>query len=61
MFKNRGPLWCLMVNVGIIGHTGRLGTPLVELLSRHPYAKIAYTESRKEGTTGNLQDAELVF
>ena len=50
-----------MINVGIIGHTGRLGIPLVELLNKHPYAKIVYTESRKEGIKGNLSDVELVF
>ena len=38
------------VKVGIIGHTGKLGKPLVEILSKHPYAEIAYTESRKEGS-----------
>ncbi|GBE20257.1 MAG TPA: hypothetical protein ENG87_03810 [Candidatus Pacearchaeota archaeon] len=50
-----------MVNVGIIGHTGRLGKPLVEILNKHPNVKIVYTESRKEGIKGNLAEAELVF
>lgn len=50
-----------MVNVGVIGHTGRLGKPLVEMLEGHPYFKIGYTESRKEGATGNLAEVELVF
>jgi len=50
-----------MVNVGIIGHTGRLGKPLIEILNKHPYAKIVYTESRKEGIKGNLSNVELVF
>ena len=50
-----------MIKVGIIGHTGRLGSPLVELLNKHPFAKIVYTESRKEGIHGTLSDAELVF
>lgn len=50
-----------MVNVGVIGHTGRLGKPLVEMLERHPHFKIVYTESRKEGATGSLTKAELVF
>ncbi|MDO8643308.1 MAG: hypothetical protein Q7R76_07100 [Candidatus Woesearchaeota archaeon] len=49
------------INVGVIGHTGRLGKPLVEMLERHPHFKIAYTESRTEGTSGNKKDAELVF
>ncbi|MEK6906146.1 MAG: hypothetical protein AABW81_00835 [Nanoarchaeota archaeon] len=50
-----------MINVGVIGHTGRLGKPLVEILNKHPHAEIVYTESRKEGVSGNLQDAEVVF
>ncbi|MDO8516518.1 MAG: Asd/ArgC dimerization domain-containing protein [Nanoarchaeota archaeon] len=50
-----------MVNIGIIGHTGRLGKPLVEILNKHPYTDIIYTESRKEGAKGNLLNAELVF
>lgn len=50
-----------MVNVGVIGHTGRLGKPLVQMLEGHPRFKIAYTESRKEGATGNLAKVELVF
>lgn len=49
------------VNIGIIGHTGRLGRPLVNILSKHPYAKIVYTESKKEGSKGNLAEVELVF
>lgn len=50
-----------MVRVGIIGHTGRLGKPLVEILSRHPHAEIGYTESRTEGSHGSLLNVELVF
>ncbi|MCK4522150.1 MAG: hypothetical protein KAU20_06250 [Nanoarchaeota archaeon] len=50
-----------MVNVGVIGHTGRLGKPLVEILNRHPYTNIVYTESRKEGRKGSLLDVDLVF
>ncbi len=49
------------VKVGIIGHTGRLGKPLHEMLLQHPYAEIVYAESRKEGKNGNLSDAECVF
>jgi len=50
-----------MVKVGVIGHTGRLGKPLVEILKDHPNTEIIFTESRKEGSKGNLSDAELVF
>ncbi|MBI2129847.1 N-acetyl-gamma-glutamyl-phosphate reductase [Candidatus Woesearchaeota archaeon] len=49
------------MKVGIIGHTGKLGKPLVQILNKHPYAEIVYTESRKEGSTGSLSDAEIVF
>jgi N-acetyl-gamma-glutamyl-phosphate reductase len=49
------------IKVGIIGHTGRLGKPLVAILNEHPYAKIVYTESRKEGKNGNLSEADLIF
>ncbi len=49
------------IRAGIIGHTGRLGRPLAEILQQHPYAEIVYTESRKKGINGNLADAELVF
>jgi len=50
-----------MVKVGVIGHTGRLGKPLIELLNHHPEADIVYTESRKEGKRGNLEGVELIF
>ncbi|MEI6849619.1 MAG: hypothetical protein WCK29_01140 [archaeon] len=50
-----------MVNIGVIGHTGRLGKPLVELLTRHPEANIVYTESRKEGESGNINNADFIF
>lgn len=50
-----------MIKIGIIGHTGRLGKTLVEILNKHPYAKIVYTESRKEGVEGNLSLTDLVF
>ena len=50
-----------MVRIGIIGHTGRLGRPLVELLNGHPQAEIVFTESRKEGQNGNIDKAELIF
>lgn len=49
------------INVGIIGHTGRLGKPLKEILGNHPFAKVVYTESRGEGKRGNLSEAEVVF
>ncbi len=51
----------MIVKVGIIGHTGRLGKPLVEMLQKHPFVDIVYTQSRKEGSNGNLNDAEIVF
>lgn len=50
-----------MVNVGIIGHTGRLGKPLVSILNEHPYSQIVYTRSTKEGENGNLSEADLIF
>ena len=37
-----------MINVGIVGHTGRLGKPLLKILENHPQVKIVYTESRKK-------------
>lgn len=49
------------VKVGIIGHTGRLGKPLFEMLRGHPFAEIIYTESRSEGAQGDLTGAEVVF
>ena len=49
------------VKVGIIGHTGRLGKPLLEILDKHPFADVVYTESRSEGTQGNLEETEIVF
>lgn len=49
------------IKVGIIGHTGRLGKPLVEILQKHPAAKIVYTESRSEGCYGMFSEAEIVF
>ena len=50
-----------MIKVGIIGSTGKVGKTLVEILSKHPYAKIVYTESRKKGKNGNLSEADLIF
>jgi len=50
-----------IINVGIIGHTGRLGKPLVDILNKHPESDIVYTESRKEGSQGNLLKADFVF
>lgn len=49
------------VKVGIIGHTGRLGKPLVEILQKHPAAEIVYTESRSEGYCGKLSEVEITF
>lgn len=50
-----------MIRVGVIGHTGRLGKPLVEILNKHPFAEITYTESRKEGSKGDLLKTDIVF
>lgn len=50
-----------MVKIGVIGHTGRLGKPLVDILNEHPYAEIVYTESRREGSKGKLDDTEFIF
>jgi len=50
-----------MVKIGVIGHTGRLGKPLVEILRRHPYAELNYTESRTAGSHGTIKDTQLVF
>ncbi|MCX6766948.1 MAG: Asd/ArgC dimerization domain-containing protein [Candidatus Moranbacteria bacterium] len=49
------------IKVGIIGHTGRLGKPLLEMFLKHPFAEVAYTESRSEGVRGNMAEAEIVF
>ena len=49
------------IKVGIIGHTGRLGKPLVEILQKHSAVEIIYMESRKEGHHGTLSEAEVVF
>jgi N-acetyl-gamma-glutamyl-phosphate reductase len=49
------------IRVGIIGHTGRLGKPLTHIIQKHPFAEIAYTESRGEGRQGSLAEAEVVF
>lgn len=49
------------IKVGIIGHTGRLGKPLLEMLTKHPFAEVIYTESRNEGVQGNLKETEVVF
>ena len=42
-----------MIKVGVIGGTGKVGENLVGILSKHPYAKIVYTESRRRGKCGN--------
>lgn len=49
------------IKVGIIGHTGRLGKPLLEMLTKHPFTEVIYTESRSEGVQGNLEEAKAVF
>ncbi len=50
-----------MIKVGVIGSTGKVGENLIGILSKHPYAKIVYTESRRKGKCGNLPDTELIF
>jgi N-acetyl-gamma-glutamyl-phosphate reductase len=50
-----------LIKVGVAGHTGRLGKPLMELLGNHPHAKIVYTESRREGKTGSIYDPDMLF
>ncbi|MBI2101550.1 hypothetical protein HYT53_02965 [Candidatus Woesearchaeota archaeon] len=52
-----------MVKVGVLGHTGRLGKPLVEILKHHPYAEIVYTHSTSEPSKITLSEskAELLF
>ena len=49
------------IKVGVIGHTGRLGKPLMEILAGHPFAEVVYTESRGEGKRGDLAKTEVVF
>lgn len=49
------------IKVGVIGHTGRLGKPLVKILKKHPAVDIVYTESRGKGCRGKLSQAEIVF
>jgi N-acetyl-gamma-glutamyl-phosphate reductase len=49
------------IKVGIIGHTGRLGKPLCDILKNHSRAEIVYTESTSAGASGNLGEAEFIF
>lgn len=49
------------IKVGIIGHTGRLGKPLLAMLTKHPFAEVIFTESRSKGVQGNLAETEVVF
>jgi len=49
------------IKIGIIGHTGRLGKPLHEILQGHPHAKVVHTFSRGEGRTGEISDIDVVF
>lgn len=50
-----------MVNIGIFGHTGRLGKHLVEILNKHPHADIVFTKSKNEGEQGDLKKTECIF
>lgn len=51
------------IKIGVIGHTGRLGKPLVEILKNHPYAEIDFTHSNSEPNKKGLaaSKAELFF
>ena len=49
------------VKVGIVGHTGRLGWPLLEMMQEHPNAEVIYTESRSLGVLGIQGECEVVF
>lgn len=49
------------IKVGIYGHRGRLGSPLIELLQEHPKTDVVYTQSRSEGEEGSLEDVEVAF
>jgi N-acetyl-gamma-glutamyl-phosphate reductase len=49
------------VKVGIIGHTGRLGWPLFEIMQKHPFAEIVYTESTSAGKRGKPANADVIF
>lgn len=50
-----------MVNVGVVGHTGRLGKILINLLRKHSFANIVYTESKIEGISGKIEEVEFMF
>ncbi|KXB06674.1 hypothetical protein AKJ51_03140 [candidate division MSBL1 archaeon SCGC-AAA382A20] len=49
------------VKVGVYGHTGRLGEPLMGILREHPNTDIVYTESRSSGKRGDLEETDTVF
>ena len=49
------------IKVGVIGHTGRLGKPLMRILASHSFAEVVYTESRSKGKCGDLTKAKVVF
>jgi len=49
------------IKIGIIGHSGRLGKPLLEILNRHPFAEVIYTKSRSKGVQGKLSEVEFMF
>ncbi len=52
-----------MVKVGIIGHKGEVGKALVEILNKHPYAEVVYTDSKSDPNKIPLSEseAELFF
>jgi N-acetyl-gamma-glutamyl-phosphate reductase len=49
------------LKVGIVGHTGRAGKELFKRLNRHPLAEVVYTDSRSDGTKGDVRHAKLIF
>lgn len=49
------------IKIGIIGHSGRLGKPLLEILNKHPFAEVVYTKSRSKGVRGKLSAVKFMF
>lgn len=47
--------------VGVIGHRGNIGSTLIEILNRHPFAEVMYTDSRTMGKHDDLAETEFVF
>ena len=49
-----------MVRVAVIGHTGRLGRPLMRILKEHPKVAVVYAANSRE-SRGDLSQADCVF